>query len=404
MKIIHTAGTFPKSSATFILNQLVGLRIQNQEFVVFASPPDSPVDHDVVDEWNLLEDVIYTQRATSYKTGVRLLIDAVPSLLRQGYGFRKILSQFRHGKQAPGKIGAIRDFHSYSGIADADLVHAHFGTRGIAYLPAVREYSLPFVVSFYGYDISQIPRSDPSAYDELFSEVTAVTCLSEDMRDDLIEIGCPPDRIHKIPLCIDPTKFTFQERTIGAEEPVRILTVARHVEKKGLEYAIRAVAELDSDRDITYTIAGDGPRREQLETLVDELGVNDRIEMVGWVSQEEVSRLMSDSHIFVLPSVTAENGDKEGTPTVLLEAQSSGLPVVSTRHAGIPEIVQDGESGLLVPERDVNSLVQALQDMLSAPEQWSAMGHAGREYVEARHSIDTVSEELITLYNSIVSS
>jgi colanic acid/amylovoran biosynthesis glycosyltransferase len=153
---------------------------------------------------------------------------------------------------------------------------------------------------------------------------------------------------------------------------------------------------------VTYSIAGDGPRRERLENRIAELGAGDRIEILGWQTQEEISELMADAHVFLLPSVTAENGDKEGTPTVLLEAQAAGLLVVSTTHAGIPEIVSDGEEGLLVPERDVTALVDALETLLGQPERWPEMGQAGREYVEAHHSVDSVTERLLTVYRDIV--
>jgi colanic acid/amylovoran biosynthesis glycosyltransferase len=132
------------------------------------------------------------------------------------------------------------------------------------------------------------------------------------------------------------------------------------------------------------------------------LDAGDRIEILGWQSQEEVSQLMTDTHVFLLPSVTAEDGNKEGTPTVLLEAQSAGLPVVSTTHAGIPEIVSDGEAGYLVPERDVLSLVDALERLLGQPEQWSEMGRAGREYIETHHSIESVTDELVAVYQRVV--
>jgi colanic acid/amylovoran biosynthesis glycosyltransferase len=184
-------------------------------------------------------------------------------------------------------------------------------------------------------------------------------------------------------------------------EPIRILTVARHVEKKGLEYAIKAVAQLDIDRPIRYHIAGDGPRREQLENLISELDATDRIEILGWQTQQEVAQLMADAHVFVLPSVTAANGDKEGTPTALLEAQATGLPVVSTTHAGIPEIVSDGDSGVLVPERDVSALADALENVTSHPERWAEMGQLGREYVESNHSIEAVTGELVSLYERV---
>jgi colanic acid/amylovoran biosynthesis glycosyltransferase len=281
------------------------------------------------------------------------------------------------------------------------VFHAHFGTVGNRFLTAQRSFEQPLVVSFYGYDISRIPRLNPSVYDDLFKEADAVTCLSEDMRDDLIDLECPREKVHKVPLCIDVNRFQYTERTIDSKEPVQVLSVARFVEKKGLQYALEAISKLDVSNEVRYLIAGDGDRRQLLEKQISELGIENQVELLGWKSQEEISRLMAQSHLFLLPSVTASDGDKEGTPTVLLEAQATGLPVISTTHAGIPEIVADGDAGLLVPERDSDSLADALSELLENPDRWPAMGQAGREYVETTHSIPAVTNTLVDLYRSV---
>jgi colanic acid/amylovoran biosynthesis glycosyltransferase len=156
------------------------------------------------------------------------------------------------------------------------------------------------------------------------------------------------------------------------------------------------------ENDIQYTIIGDGERRELIETTIAEHGLEDIVELRGWQPQSVVADEMADAHLFILPSVTAENGDKEGTPTVLLEAQSMGLPVVSTYHAGIPEIVEDGETGLLVPERDSEALADALETLISNPERWPEMGKRGREHIERNHSIEAVTDDLLKLYRSLL--
>lgn len=316
-----------------------------------------------------------------------------------GYSPYNLFYQFRHGREALYRLENARDMYLRAG--EASVLHAHFGTDGKSCLPAQQLSQVPLIVSFYGYDVSEVPKSNPSVYEELFERAAVVTCLSEDMKEDIVDIGGPAEKIRKVPLCIETDVFEYKERELASDEPIQILTVARHVEKKGLKYAIEAVAQLDVERPVTYFVAGDGPRRESLENQVAELDASDRIEMLGWQTQNEVAQLMADVHVFLLPSVTGTNGDKEGTPTVLLEAQAAGLPVVSTTHAGIPEIVNDGNAGLLVPERDVTALVNALEEMLSHPEQWEDMGRAGREYVETHHSIESVTEELVAVYESV---
>lgn len=379
---------------------MAGLLDRGHDVRIFAGePPETPVEHEIIRENNLLNRVVYSEPPHTHVEGLKQLGTVVPFLLFHGHSPHNICSQFRHGTAAPELLGKIREFYRHAG--DEDVLHAHFGPTANSFLPAQEVTQSPLVASFYGYDISGVPRSNPSVYDKLFERATAITCLSDDMKKDIVALGGPATKIRKVPLCIDIDKFEYRERSVGPSEPIRILTVARHVEKKGLRYAVDAVAKLDIEQPVTYLIAGDGPRREQLEGQIAELDADDRIEILGWQTQEEISRLMADVHMFLLPSVTAENGDKEGTPTVLLEAQSTGLPVVSTTHAGIPEIVSDGKSGLLVPERDVDALINALETILSQPKRWPEMGQAGREHVEAHHSIDVVTERIITIYRDV---
>ena len=159
--------------------------------------------------------------------------------------------------------------------------------------------------------------------------------------------------------------------------------MGRLVEKKGHEYSIKAIAKaIINHKNIIYLIAGDGHLRNKLESLVSELGIKNHVKFLGAVEQEEALKLYQQAHIFILPSVTSSNGDQEGIPVVLMEAQSAGLPVISTYHSGIPEAVIDGKSGFLVPEKDVNALAQKMEYLIEHPEVWPEMGRCGREFVE----------------------
>ena len=189
-------------------------------------------------------------------------------------------------------------------------------------------------------------------------------------------------------------------------EPIRILTVARLVEKKGLEYSIRAVAKVVNKhpkREIEYKIAGEGFLRDELKALILELGMDDKIKLLGWCDQDEVRKLFSESHIFILSSVTAESGDQEGQGLVLQESQAVGMPVISTLHNGIPEGVQDGRSGFLVPERDVDALAEKLEYLILHPEVWPKMGRAGRKYVEEHYDIKKLNQQLVKIYEELLS-
>jgi len=225
-----------------------------------------------------------------------------------------------------------------------------------------------------------------------------VTVLSEEMRGRIINAGCPASKIRIVPLPIDLEKFQFQARAVPKDGPIRLLSVARLVEKKGIEYAIDAVAGIAYEYDVEYLVAGDGPLRDDLEQHADQRDVSEIVDFRGWVDSDEVTRLMARSHVLLMPSVTARSGDREGTPTVLLEGQAVGLPIVSTRHAGIPEIVADGEAGYLVPERDVDELRAALRRLLDRPDDWPEMGRSGRAYVQRTHSVDAIVKSMLDIY------
>jgi colanic acid/amylovoran biosynthesis glycosyltransferase len=175
------------------------------------------------------------------------------------------------------------------------------------------------------------------------------------------------------------------------------------VEKKGIEYAIKAIAKIAEDYpNIIYRIVGDGSLRESLEALVLDLKISDNVKLLGWMTQEQVRQLYDDSHIFILPSVTAADGDREGQALVLQEAQAMGLPILSTLHNGIPEGVLDGKSGFLVPERDVDALAEKLRYLVTNPEVWAKMGRQGRAYVEERYNIEQLNEQLVEIYQKLM--
>lgn len=184
---------------------------------------------------------------------------------------------------------------------------------------------------------------------------------------------------------------------------MKIITIARLVEKKGIEYAIKAIAKVaENHPNIIYNIAGDGPLRESLEKLILDLKISDNVKLLGWMTQEQVRQLYVDSHIFVLPSVTAATGDREGQALVLQEAQAMGLPVVSTLHNGIPEGVLEGKSGFLVPERDVDALAEKIGYLVENPEIWTQMGQHGRKFVEERYDIKQLNKQLVEMYEKLL--
>jgi len=213
----------------------------------------------------------------------------------------------------------------------------------------------------------------------------------------LKEIGCPADRLEVHHMGIDAKKFKCVIRKKPINEKTRIISVGRLVEKKGHEYAIRAVKKLiEADIDIEYVIIGDGPLRRYLEEVVLDLGIYDEVVFTGEVTESELLKYYKESHILVLPSVTASSGDMEGIPMVIMEAMAMGMPIVSTFHSGIPELVQDGVTGYLVPERDVGKLADVMKTLIAESAQWKIMGEAGRNKVVNDFNLDKLNHQLVS--------
>ena len=287
-----------------------------------------------------------------------------------------------------------------------DLVHAQFGYVGHLCIPVLSWFgSLPLVVSFRGQDASALPRKHPGIYAPLLRRASAFLARSEAMKRDLIAIGCPAGKTYVHHSGIDLDRFAFQERHAPPAEslPVRILLVGRLIEKKGVPDAIAAFAEARRRRpNIQLRIIGDGPMREEILRNIAALGLADAVALLGHCPHDDVASEMAAAHLFMLPCRTASDGDKEGIPNAIMEAMASGLPVLSTRHAGIPECVEDGVSGLLVHEGDTAALADRLCRLLDHPDLWPGMGRAGRAKIEDEFNRDTQAQRLLSVYEQVI--
>ncbi len=278
------------------------------------------------------------------------------------------------------------------------LVHAHFGQIGALFAPLARRHHLPLVVSFYGQDISVFLHDArwQDRFHALWTQGERFLVLGPQMREQLIRAGCPSERVEILPLPLDLSQFPFTPpRPPAPGSSFRLLTVGRLVPKKGVDVLLHAVARLASDYPLLLTVAGDGPERPRLERLAQKLNIQEQVRFLGWFDHTRLSQLFAQTHIFVLASRTdPRTGDREGTPTVLLEAQAAGLPVVSTLHSDIPFIVRHQVTGILVPEGDAEALADALATLLNHPEQWQEMGAAGRALVQHQHDMNRVGQQL----------
>jgi colanic acid/amylovoran biosynthesis glycosyltransferase len=278
------------------------------------------------------------------------------------------------------------------------LIHSHFGPYGHEMLPIKKKFNIPLITTFYGCDMSILPRMSiwKERYSELFSDGDLFLVEGPYMRKKLIEIGAPEKKVQIQRIGIHLDKYP---KWAPGKGKLTILFVARFTEKKGLMYALEAVSEIKKQyENIEFRIIGDGKERGEILEYVKNNSMEDYTIFFGMVPHSVMVEEMAKANIFIHPSVTAENGDSEGgAPTILLEAQAIGIPIVTTRHADIPNIVEEGPGIYLTKERDVDGLVVAVRKAIENPLSVKS------EYVKKCHDIKKevvlLEDKYIKLYN-----
>ena len=275
------------------------------------------------------------------------------------------------------------------------VLHAHFGQVGNAMLAFKRTTGLPLITGFYGNDISDAALDaspELNRYRDLFAEGDLFVALSRDMRDRMIDYGCPADRIVIRRLAVDIEDFSYVERNFASGDRIELLAVGRFVEKKGFAWLVERFGRVmeRAPRPARLTIIGDGPEMPAVQEQVQRFGIEKNVVLPGAQPRAEVCTAMAAAHVFVVSSMTPPDGGKEGTPTVIMEAQARGLPVLAMDHAGVAETVLPGRSAHIVPEFDAAAFEEKLLHLMNHPETWEPMGKAGREFVLEHHEINAV--------------
>lgn len=270
----------------------------------------------------------------------------------------------------------------------ADAVLAEYGTSGVYLVDGCRRAGVPLYVHFHGYDASvrSVLEANRDAYARMFDYASGVVAVSETMRQRLLGLGAPPERLFLNPYGVDPERF-FGAAPSSA--PSLFVAVGRLVEKKAPHLTVLAFSRvLRAAPDARLVFVGDGPLYGPCKRLAQALGLGASVELRGVQSPSQIGELLRTARAFVQHSLEAEDGDSEGTPVSVIEAQMAGLPVVSTRHAGIPDVVVEGETGFLVAEADVDGMSARMLQLAREPEVAGRMGRAARQRALARFTLD----------------
>lgn len=394
-RILVIAGSFPVVSEAFVIEQVRAFLKAGARVTVLArSKGDAGALMDL-DESNC-PTVIARPSAMSRASKLWAVVKFLASSWRTSKKRRALWAAALAAKS--GLAGAALDIATLSSMGfqfDADLIVAHFGQIGVSarYLQRAGLIQGRLATVFHGFDvtITDVVKQYRAHYVDLFHSSDWLLPVSHSFADRLQHWGADPMRIHVCRMGIDARRFAFQPKERTSTD-LKILAVARLTEKKGIQYLVRAMALLPAN--FTLTVIGTGPLEKALRALAGELMLGERVRFAGACTHEDVRRHLSDADVFVLPSVTARNGDMEGVPVALMEAMATGVSVVSTIHSGIPELIQNEETGFLVHERDHIELAAVLQRVASGEIDVNTMRVKARQFVEQHFNVQTEAERL----------
>jgi colanic acid/amylovoran biosynthesis glycosyltransferase len=402
MRIAFLVVHFPVPAETPFLNQITGLLDRGNDVQVLAdAPPRGELIHPDVARYGLDARTSYPPRLP--KGPVARLRAVRRELARRSGEERKLLLRALDPRRAfpPRPMNLFAQTLRCLPGMRFDAIQACFGPDGIraARLRRIGVLQGPILTAIRGYDISKyVKRRGAGEFGALFREGERFLPVCESLARRLQRLGCPPDRIVVHHTGIQLRDHPFRPRVCPTDRPLRLVTVGRLVEKKGVAYGLEVVASLAREgRAVEYHIVGDGPLRAELEQLA--VGCPPgSVRFHGALLPDDVRSALDGMDVMLAPHVTATDGDMEGIPNVLKEAMALGLPVVTTSHSGIPELVLDGESGFLAHERDVPGLVRGIVALLESPARWAPVTAAARATVEQQFDIDRLNDRLVQLH------
>jgi glycosyltransferase involved in cell wall biosynthesis len=296
---------------------------------------------------------------------------------------------------------ALRSFLQRHGI---QVVLAEYGHIATIIRPACEQLGIPLVVHFHGNDASHRPTLEllQDEYTRLFAYAVSVISVSHAMTQRLLRLGAPGSKIVYNCYGIDTTLFRISEKKL---EPPAFVAVGRFVEKKAPHLSIMAFAMArEQQPSIRLIMIGGGPLLEPCRQLARALGLEESIEFAGVKTPAEVSAVMSGARAFIQHSVIAADGNAEGTPLSILEAGACGVPVISTRHEGIRDVVVENETGLLVDEFDIKGMAGAIARLAAHPEQACRMGRSARTHIQDHYTLDkhiaTLTQVIMDAYRA----
>jgi colanic acid/amylovoran biosynthesis glycosyltransferase len=300
----------------------------------------------------------------------------------------------------------------FNGALEAErpnIVHVHHVVDACYFGPVLRRFLVPVVVEGHGYDTSSFAKKFAGLgrwyLRPAWSLGDLFLAMSRDMAADMAGLGCPAEKIRIYYRGINLQRFPYIPRRLDTAK-TRVLFVGRlDDERKGVEFLLQGFAQLAIARpEVELRIVGAGRFQDRYAQLARTLGINHCTEFAGFVPHQELAKEYGAAHIFCHPSVTSSDGAKEGIPGTVVEAMATGLPIVTTLHAGIPEMVTDGEHGFVVPERDITAIGQALRRLVEHPELRLTFGANAAQQAKERGDAARQATVLEHIYDELLNA
>lgn len=315
----------------------------------------------------------------------------------------------RHVKKEPWQLfdWELRHFLLELTRVDAALLHVFFGHIAPQFRTLMKVWPHPVVVSFHGADagVNMDKPGHLKAMREVFALADKMLCRTESLGRDLVALGCPEEKIAIWRTGVPLAEWKHQPRVAPEDGAWRLLQVCRFVDKKGLDLTLDAFADIRRRYPrAELTLVGDGPKMAELKAQAERLGLGESVTFPGFLPQGGVRKLIYNSHLFLHPSRTSADGNREGIPNAALEAMASGMPVIATTHGGFPEAIESGVSGLLVAENRTDLLSQAVLQVIEDPALRQRLSEGGRQAVEAKFDRSAQVRTLEGYYKSLIAA
>lgn len=326
-----------------------------------------------------------------------------------------ILVQHQDDNQVPRAQDPIIEKYNLSGkifyeklpkyLRDFDILYCQFGQMGDYCLSLIEKKKLTgkMVVCFRGGDATRALRENSHRFDKVFKYANLLLPVCHYFKDRLLLCGAKEYKTIVHHSGINCKEIAFKQRTMPEDGIIKFVTIGRLAKMKGIEYAVRAIARIKRVYPhVTYDIIGDGELYDSLQHLINTLQLQDTVKLIGYLPHHEVIQRLSHYHIALIPSCTADDWNQEGIPNAAMEAMASGMPVIGTHHAGMPELIEEGISGFLVPEKDVAALSDKIFYIINNPQLWEVTGTAGRAYILREHNKDFLNKRIISIFKELV--